>query len=94
MGDSSDMSDIGRFIRSEEGQEYLESFAVMLRNQTIEDVEFVNQGAFVGMHLKLSGGGAIDVTMPGFDIGALRAQFEDVMEREYYTDYPARTPTP
>ncbi len=41
MGDSSDMSDIGRFLRSAEGQEYLEGFAVMLRNHTIEDVEFV-----------------------------------------------------
>ncbi|MCF6283588.1 MAG: hypothetical protein L3K26_00125 [Candidatus Hydrogenedentes bacterium] len=94
MGDSSDMSDIGRFLRSAEGQEYLEGFAALLLNQTIDDVEFVNQGVFVSMRLKLRGGGAMDVTMPGFDIGALREQFEDVMEREYYTDYPARTPTP
>ncbi len=40
------------------------------------------------MHFKLSGGGAIDVTIPEFDIGAFREEFEDVMEGEYRSSFP------
>lgn len=90
MGDASDMAELGRLMRSEEGRAYLENIAARLRGRTIMNVDFTNQSASIAMTLELDNGAHIGLELPELDIGVLREQFNDVMEREYYKDYPER----
>ena len=92
MGDASDMADIERFMRSPEGEAHLKEVREMLQGHTIREVSFENDVHFITTTLHLDDGGAFVVFQPSMEIGAIRGEFEDVLEREYYVDYPERRP--
>lgn len=88
MGDASDMAELGRIMRSEEGSSYLESIATQLRGRTIVEVDFANQASSISLTLELDDGEYVGVELAELDIALLRERFEDVIEREYYKDFP------
>jgi hypothetical protein len=96
MGDASDMAELGRVMRSEEGGAYLESLAEKFRGRTIVDVDFVNHSASIGLTLELDDGAYIGIELAELDISPIRERFEGVIEREYHVDFPGhgRDPEP
>ncbi len=92
MGDIYDMNDIERFLRSSQGQAHLAEIRQMLVGRTITDVIFSNEVRCVATLLVLDDGDTFVVYQPSLDVEALREQFEEVLEREYYKDYPERKP--
>jgi len=92
MGDICDMNDLERLLRSSEGQAHLEEIRQMLKGRTIIDVSFCNEVHFISTTLHLDDGGTFFITQPSLEVDALREQFEEVIEREYYVDYPERRP--
>ncbi len=92
MGDVSDAADLERLLRSPEGQEFLDEIRNMLVGRTIRKVTFENEAHIIATTLHLDDGGTFAVFQPSLEIGAIREQFEDVLEREYYVDYPDRIP--
>jgi len=86
------MNDVCRFLRSSEGQEHLEGIRQSLKDKTIVDVTFGNEIYGVVITLHLNDGETVEVTQPELDVGVLREDFADVLEREYYKDYPERKP--
>jgi len=94
MGDIANMNDCDRWMRSDEGQAHLEDIRQMLVNRTITDVSFSNEVHYVATVLHLNGGDTFFVMQPSLEIDALREQFGETIEREYYRDYPERRPSP
>jgi hypothetical protein len=92
MGDICDMNDLERFLRSSEGQAHLEEIRQMLKGHTVVDVEFTNEVHFVATTLHLDDGETFFITQPSLEVEALREQFEEAIEREYYIDFPERKP--
>lgn len=92
MGDVSDAADLERLLRSPEGQGYLDEIREMLLGRTIRKVTFDNEVHFIATTLHLDDGGTFAVFQPSLEVGAIREQFEDVLEREYYIDHPDRKP--
>jgi hypothetical protein len=94
MGDYSDFNDVGRFMRSAEGQQALESFRKVIEGRTIVDVIFTLNATGVGIVLALDDGDAVDMagSIERFAVETLRRQYMDVLEREYYLDFPNRRP--
>lgn len=92
MGDICDMNDLERFMRSPEGKTHLEEIQQMLKGQTIIDVSFSNEVHFIATTLHLDDGEFFFITQPSLEVEALREQFEEVIEREYYVDFPERKP--
>jgi hypothetical protein len=90
MGDICNMSDIDRFMRSPEGQTHLEEIRAMLKGRTITDVSFSNEVQCVETTLHLDDGETFVIYQPSLDVDALREEFADVIQREYYVDYPER----
>ncbi|MBI5934745.1 MAG: hypothetical protein HY867_13650 [Chloroflexi bacterium] len=90
MGDGSEMADIGRFMRSVEGHAHLEKIRQGLRGRGITDVGFKNGGQWICTVLYLDDGSTLETAQPEHEIGALQGKFGNVMEREYYVDYPER----
>lgn len=91
MGAISDMCDIDRFLRSPEGQEHLQAYRRQMRGRTVEEVHFTNQGYCVGVGIAFADSDEVfECSLPELDVDALRADFEEVLEREYYKDYPER----
>ena len=92
MGDISDHNDLERLLRSPEGQAHLGEIRNMLVGRTIRKVTFDNEAHFISTTLHLDDGGTFAVFQPSLEIGAIREEFEDVLEREYYIDFPNRKP--
>jgi len=92
MGDGTDFADIERFMRSPEGQAHLESIRQSLVGRSIKAVEFSNDTHAVGIALLLDDRGAFYCQLPELDADALRMEFQAVLEREYYKDFPERKP--
>ena len=92
MGDICNMSDIDRFLRSPEGQAHLEEIRAMLKGRTITDVSFSNEVQTVETTLHLDDGETFVIYQPSLDVDALREEFADVIQEEYYKDYPERRP--
>ena len=92
MGDICDMNDLERFLRSPEGQAHLEEIRRMLKGHSVVDVSFTNEVHFIATTLHLDDGETFVITQPSLEVDALREQFEDVIEREYYVDFPQRKP--
>lgn len=90
MGDASDMSDLERFMRSPEGQAHLEGIRTSLVGRTIVSVEYSNDIHTIGIVLNLDDGTTFDCQRPELDVDALREEFAEVLEREYYVDFPER----
>lgn len=94
MGDICDLNDLERMMRSTEGKAHLEEIRAMLLGRTIHEVTFENQVHFISTTLHLDDGEIFIVFQPSMEIEAVRDQFEAVIEREYYIDFPERKPTP
>ena len=92
MGDICDMNDIERFFRSTEGKAHLEEIHQMLLGRTITEVSFSNEVHFVATTLHLDDGETFAVFQPSLEVEAIREQFEEALEREYYVDFPERRP--
>ena len=93
MGDISDMHDLKRFMRSPEGKAHLKGIRQRLKGHTIVEVDFTNEFHFVAIVLIMENGENVSVTQPSLDVTVLQNTFEDVIEREYYLDFPERKPT-
>jgi hypothetical protein len=92
MGDASDMTDVERFMRSEAGTAHLEEIAGMLERHTITDVTFSNEVHCIATTLHLDDGQAFVIFQPSLEVDALREEFADTIEDEYYKDFPERRP--
>lgn len=92
MGDICDMNDLERLLRSPEGKAHLEEIRQMLLGRTITEVSFSNEVHFLATVLHLDDGGSFFIYQPSMEVDALREQFEEAIEREYYKDYPERRP--
>ena len=90
MGDASDMNDLGRFMRSSEGKVHLAEIRQVLLGRTVEEVAFANEGHHLAVTLHLDNGRTCVVSQPSLEVGAIRDQFEEVLEREYHRDFPER----
>lgn len=90
MGDVCNSNDLERFMRSPEGKAHMESIRQMLVGRTILDVTFSNETYFVATTLHLDDGETFDVFQPSMEVDVLREEFGEVLEREYYADYPER----
>jgi len=93
MGDIADLNDLERLLRSQEGRAFLETIRQSLVNRTIVNVDFTNEVHFITTTLLLEDGTTVSLTHPDLDIGNIRKQFEAVLDREYYVDFPERKPT-
>lgn len=93
MGDACDMADIERFLRSDEGKSYLKEITGMLLGRTVIDLTFSNEGSFIATTLHLDDGETFAIFQPSLDVRALREQFGEAIEEEYFLDYPDRRPT-
>lgn len=92
MGDASDMADIERLLRSEEGKAYLQDIRSGLKNRSVIDVSFENETRCLTTSLHLDDGNVFEAIQPGHDVEALRESFREVIDREFYKDYPERKP--
>ena len=92
MGDLSDMNDVCRFLRSTQGKKHLESIKSQLLGKRIKDVTFSNEVFGIMMTLHLHDGGTVSVLDLSLQVEVLRDEFPEVIEREYYKDYPDRKP--
>ncbi|MBI1317331.1 MAG: hypothetical protein GC168_00090 [Candidatus Hydrogenedens sp.] len=94
MGDASDFADVGRFMRSKEGQRALDRFQQSLLNKVICDVTFCHLSTGVSITLHFADGGHLDITVAeqAFAVESLRDRYAMVLEREYHVDFPERKP--
>lgn len=94
MGDATDHADVGRFMRSKEGQRALDRFCARLEGKRIERVGLTHNGSGIGIELTLEGGGALDLaeTLNAFAVESLRERYARVLDREYSVDFPERRP--
>lgn len=90
MGDASDMSDLDRFMRSPEGQAQLEEIRQSLVGRTVTAVAFSNNIRAIDVALHLDDGSTFECQRPDLDVDALRDDFAEALDREYYKDYPDR----
>lgn len=92
MGDICDMNDLERFQRSTEGKAHMDSIRAMLVGHTIRDVQFQNEVHYLATLLHLDDGETFTVFQPSLEVEALREQFAEAIEREYYVHFPERRP--
>lgn len=88
MGDLSDMNDLDRFIRSPEGQTYLEEIRRTLLERRIVGVEFSNEVCLICVVFLLNDGSTFECTRPELEVDMLREDFAVVIAREFAADYP------
>lgn len=93
MGDASNMADIERFMRSTAGREHLDEIVAMLKGHTIVDVSFSNEVYCIATTLHLDDEESFAIFQASLEVDALRDEFEDVIEEEYFKDFPERRPT-
>ena len=92
MGDINNMNDLERFLRTPEGQAHLDEIRRMLVGRTIQDVRFRNEIQFIATELVLDDGETFVVFQPSLDVDVIRGHFAEVLDREFYRDYPQRKP--
>ena len=92
MGDIANMNDLERFARSPEGKAYLEEIRQMLLGRKIVNVTFANEVHYLATVLHLDDASTFVVFQQSLEVGAIQEQFEEVIEREYYVDFPERKP--
>ena len=90
MGDGSNMADIERLIRSEEGKVYLGNIVASLKRRCIVDVSFKNETDCLSTILHLDDGSVFGAIQRGHEVDGLRERFQEVIEREICKDYPER----
>ena len=87
MGDVCDMNDLERFSRSPEGQACLAETRLMLEGRTIQKVTFSNEVNYIATTLELDNGEFFFIAQPNLEVGAIREEFEEVLEREHELEY-------
>ena len=87
MGDICDMHDLERFSRSPEGQACLAETRLMLEGRTIQKVSFSNEVNYIATTLELDNGEFFFIAQPNLEVGAIREEFEEVLEREHELEY-------
>mgnify|MGYP000365582940 CR=1 FL=1 len=92
MGDIANVNDLDRFTRSPEGEAYLEEIRQMLKGHTITSVSFSSEISAIATTLHLDDGEDFILYQPSLEVESIREQFDEVLEREYYVDYPIRKP--
>lgn len=92
MGDVFNMADIARFMRSSDGQAHLAEITAVLKGHTIVDVSFGNEIWSIATTLHLDDGETFVVYQPSLEVDALREQFAETLQEEYYKDFPDRRP--
>lgn len=90
MGDACDMADVERFMRSQEGAAHLDEIRSTLKGHSIVDVTFDNEVWCVSTTIHFDDGESFVVFQPSLEVDALREQFAEAIEEEYYKDYPDR----
>lgn len=90
MGDACNMNDLERFMRSPEGKAHLERIRKCTISRRVIGVEFSNDIDTIGIELNFDDGTTFACRRPEMDIDALREEFTEVLEREYYVDFPER----
>jgi len=93
MGDICDMNDLERFMRCPEGKEALGEIRKMLIGRKITEVEFTNEIHCIGTSLHFDDNEVFVLFQPSLDVGVVRMEFGEVIEREYYVDFPERKPS-
>ncbi len=93
MGDVCNMNDCERFLRTDTGKAYLDEITAMLKGRTIVDVSYSNEVQCIATTLHLDDGTTFDLWQPSLDVDALREQFAELLEEEYFKDYPERRPS-
>ena len=88
MGDLSDMNDVARVLRSTEGMARLEGIRASLAGRTIVSVDFSNDTHAISILLRLDNADTFLAMDPSLDVGALREEFSEVIDRERLVDYP------
>lgn len=84
------MADVERFMRSAKGIAYLEGIKASLTGRTIVDVSFSNEVSFIATTLHLNDGTTFFVMEASLDVEVLREEFKEVIDEEYFKDYPER----
>ena len=84
----SDENDVERFMRSPEGKADMESLTEALVGQTIDGLRFEQDYDRIVITLSLGSGETRSFDWTTVD--AIRGEFEEVLKREYYVDYPER----
>ena len=92
MGDIADACDVERFLRSREGRAVLENIGSELKGKTIVEVTFSNEIHLIAVTLHLNDGSQHVVHHSELNLDVLRERFDDVLDREYFIDYPDRKP--
>ncbi|MCC6694887.1 MAG: hypothetical protein IT365_04560 [Candidatus Hydrogenedentes bacterium] len=92
MGDACNMADLERFMRSNAGIAHLKEIVAMLKGRTIVEVSYSNEVQCISTTLHLDDGTTFELWQPSLEVDALREQFTDVLEEEYYKDFPDRRP--
>lgn len=87
MGDVCDMNDLDRFSRSPEGQACLTEIRSMLEGRTIRKVTFSNEVNYIATTLELDNGEDFFISQPSLEVGAIREEFEEALEREHDSEY-------
>ncbi len=82
MGDCSDMHDLALFARSPEGKAVLEETGRQLEGRTIQKVTFGNEVNYISTTLELDNGDTFFIAQPSLEVGAIREEFEEVLDRE------------
>lgn len=92
MGGLTNAKIIDRFMRCHEGQAALNEIVEMLKGRTIVDVTFSNETHHIITELHLDDNEIFVVLQPLWEVSAIEEQFQEILEREYYVDYPDRKP--
>jgi hypothetical protein len=86
------MNDCERFVRSRKGKAHLKKIVAMLKGRTITDVTFSNEVHCVVTTLCLDDNSEFVIFQPSLEVDALREEFAEAIQEEYYKDYPERRP--
>lgn len=92
MGDAADMADLERMMRSPEGSQELNKLATFLKGRRIIDVTFTNEIHSIGTQLLLDNGDHFECLHPMHDLNVIRSHYDEVLQREYFIDFPDRKP--
>ncbi len=90
MGDATDMADIDRLLRSEDGKVLLLQLRAQLEGRSIQGISLKNEVHCLQTVLHLSDGTMFKGVQLGHNVDTLREVFADAIEREYRKDFPER----
>ncbi len=92
MGDASDRADVERFMRSETGQKILAKTRKEFQGRWISSISFSDDVDGVTGMITFTAGDPVNVILPGLTLGLIREEYDEVLEEEYYRDFPERRP--